>query len=134
MMGVRVMKPSRSGDPYYVFLLIPHPEGIPEEEYRKGRLKFLETYCMVTKLTFPDAIDIVGYATESGTDITRSEDAMYMDTRMWTNEMEAEALSLQKKLDILTNVTKFEWTEYEFPIPSTSARRRQQRKRRKRKK
>ena len=41
MKTARVIKPSRSGDPYYVFLLLPHPEGVSEEEYREGRHKFL---------------------------------------------------------------------------------------------
>ena len=89
---------------------------------------------MVTRLIFPDALDIIGLATESGTDIYRSEDAIYMDTRAWTGEMEAEALSIQEDLGILTSLTMHSGTEYEFPIPSRSARRRQQRKLRSRKK
>lgn len=126
----RVMKPSHPGDPYYVFLLLPHLEGITEEEYREVRYNFLEAHCMVTKLIFSDALDIVGIATESGAEIYRSEDAMYLDAREWTDDMQAEALSLQKDLGILTNLTMHTGTEYEFPVPGQSARRRQQRKRR----
>jgi hypothetical protein len=130
MKTARIIKPSRLGDPYYVFLLLPPLEGITEEEYRIGRYKFLEAHCLVTKLIFPDALDIVGLATESGTDIYRSEDAMYLDAREWNDDMQAEALSLQEDLGILTNLTMYAGTEYEFPIPSKSTRRRQQRKHR----
>ncbi len=54
--ATRVMAPSKKGDPYFVFLLVPHLDGIPSQEYREVRAKFLEAHCMVTKLTFPDAL------------------------------------------------------------------------------
>ena len=133
MKTARVIKPSRPGDPYYVFLLLPHLAEVSENEYREGRYKFLEAYCLVTKLIFPDALDVVGIATESGMGQYRSEDSMYLDAREWKEDMQAEARSLQQDLGILTSLTTYSGTEYEFPILRKSARRRRQVKHRRRK-
>lgn len=111
----RVMLPSKPGDPYYVFLLLPHLASVPYEEYREVRRKFLEACCLVTKLEFPDAQDIIGIATESGRTAEGSEDALYYDARDWTEVERAEAESLQRDLDLLTRVTKVEGTEREYP-------------------
>jgi len=76
-----VSLPASPGDPYYVFLLVAHPEDIEYENYRVGRRNLLEACCLVTKLRFPAALDIVGIATEpmSNLDALSSEDAMYFD-------------------------------------------------------
>ena len=66
---------------------------------------FLEICCQVAKLDFPEALDVVGFATEpSGTD-GRSEDAAYFDARMWTEELAAAARQDKEELNILTNPT-----------------------------
>lgn len=126
--ATRVVSPSKPGDPYYVFLLLPHLTGIPEAEYRKVRRNLLEAYCMVTKLTFPEAQDIVGIATESGTEDYRSEDALYLDARNWTADQQAEAQSLQNDLGLLRQVDKFASKEYEYPASIPKSRRRHKRK------
>jgi hypothetical protein len=126
--STRVMVPSKPGDPYYVFLLIPHFDSIPQSEYREARSKLLEAYCMVTKLTFPAATDIVGIATESGTDEYRSEDALYLDARIWTPDQQIEATSLQADLGLLTKVTKHATKELEYPISAIKPRKRHKRK------
>jgi hypothetical protein len=118
----RVMMPSKPGDPYYIFLLLPHLSSVPYEEYREVRMKLLEACCIVTRLEFPEAEDIVGIATESGRGVKGSEDAFYYDARVWTEEHEAEARSLQKDLDLLTHVTKFQGTEQEYPMARPSPR------------
>jgi len=113
---LRVIIPSYEGDPYIVFLLLPNPPFIKtEEEYREGRRNFLEACCMVTKLKFPDAKDIVGIATESGKSSYRSEDAIYLDAREWTEDLSNEARALQESLSILTDFQRFEETEFEYP-------------------
>jgi len=122
--ATRVMMPSRAGDPYYVFLLLPHLEGIPEPEYREVRRNLLEACLKVTKLTFPDAQDIVGIATETGMDEYRSEDAYYLDARIWTAEHQAESQSLQNDLGILQQIEKFAATEYEYPAAKRKSRKR----------
>lgn len=123
--ATRVLLPSQPGEPYYIFLLLPHPPTLPYEKYREVRGKLLESCCMVVKLKFPDAKDIVGIATETGIDITnRSEDAVYFDARNWTEANQLEAESLQRDLGLLTNVTKFATREHEYPIPRKRRRRR----------
>jgi hypothetical protein len=63
---LRVVKPTKSGEPYYVFLLLPRVDGDTDELYREVRLAFLHDCCFVAKLSFPEAEDIIGIATESG--------------------------------------------------------------------
>ena len=124
MRRTRVIQPSGEGDPYYVFLLLPQFEKQPDDEYRIMRQHFLMACCMVTKLVYPDAQDIIGIATETGSVMNehRSEDALYFDTRYWTEEQQAEAQKLQQNLGILTDVTTFAGVEQEYPsIPGESA-------------
>jgi hypothetical protein len=109
---LRVLKPSRPGDPYWVLLLLPFPKGKPYREYRDVRRAYLDACCRVTKLEHPDALDIVGFATETARGAEGSEDAIYLDARVWTKELEKE---LQRNLEILVRPTMIEGTEYEFP-------------------
>jgi hypothetical protein len=117
MRRTRVLLPSREGDPYYVLLVLPCTEWMSEADYREVRRKMLEACCMVAKLVFPEAQDIVGIATETGSVANdhRSEDSLYLDARWWTEEHQAEAVQLQQDLGLLTNVTKFAGVESEYP-------------------
>lgn len=115
--ATRVLLPSEEGDPFYVFLLLPHLSGVPYEEYREVRGAFLEACCMVTKLKFPHAQDIIGIATETGLGKHRSEDALYLDARTWSTEQQAEAKSLQEDLGLLTETEMFHDTINEYPDP-----------------
>jgi hypothetical protein len=91
--------------------------SVSYEEYRQVRRQLLEALCMVTKHKFPDALDIIGLATEVGIDnATRSEDAVYLDAREWNHEQAAEAESLQRDLGLLESLNKFECKEYEYPL------------------
>jgi hypothetical protein len=125
--AVQVIKPSRRGDPYYVFVLIPHLPSVSYDDYRVGRREFLLAYCKAAKLKFPEANDIVGIATESGRMDNRSdsaEDLIYFDARTWTDEQDrAEAESLRQDLRLLTSVTKFRKKEYDYPIKQQCKRR-----------
>jgi hypothetical protein len=116
-MGVRVITQSWEGDPYYVFLIVPRWEGMPEAEYREGRHKVLGAYCAVGKVQYPDARFITGFATETGhrDDESRSEDLVYLDTTDWTPEQEAEARSLQQDFGLLTRTQRFSGTVKEYP-------------------
>ncbi len=72
----------------------------------------------MTKLVCPDALDIVGLATETGINTEpRSEDALNLDTRYWTEEMEAQARAAQEKSGLLINLTMFRDKVSEFPLP-----------------
>ncbi len=118
MKCARVIEPSRPGDPYYVLLILPHPHGMSDEAYREGRLSYLVAYCMITKLLYPQALDIVGIATEASSTLAerRSEDALYLDARNWKEEQQAEAGSLQRDMGLLTNLTKFSGVVRDYPL------------------
>ena len=113
--AVRVIKPSVSGDPYWVFVLLPEHERVPYKMYREARHNLLYANCMVTKLIYPDADDILGVATEPGEGETRSEDLLYIDGRAWSEQDKAEAQRLQDELGLLTNVRQFSDTVKEYP-------------------
>jgi hypothetical protein len=67
---------------------------------------------------FPEALDIVGFATETGVQTApRSEDFLHLNARVWNQEMEAHARQLQADLRLLTNFTTFKDKFAEFPIP-----------------
>ena len=83
--------------------------------------RFLEAACMVAKLKFPDAKDIVGFATESGRDLDgRSEDVMYLDTSQWSPEKQAAAQDFQTTLGILVNPTEHQLKAKEYPEVAAS--------------
>lgn len=113
--AVRVVRPSHPGDPYYAFLLLSHPAWATDEEYREVRRNFLYAYCLATKLAYPDAEDIVGIATETGMDASRSEDAIYYDARRWTEDKRDEAERLVADLGLLRETRQFAGVEYEYP-------------------
>lgn len=123
--SVRIVVPSKKGDPYYVFLIVPHIYGTTESDYRKVRMKLLESYSLVVKHDFPDAEDIVGIATEPLTIIDyRSEDAIYFDARIWTPEQEEESKRLKRDLSLLENTKTYRSKEFEFPSASKKPRKR----------
>jgi hypothetical protein len=112
----RIMFPMRPGGSFYVFLAFPHPPFASERDYREVRLKLLEALCLVTRLKYPEARDIVGLATEAGDVTRRSEDVLYLDGSCWSEELQAEAESLQRDLGLLTNLTgPFSATVKEYP-------------------
>ena len=117
---LRVLAPSRAGDPYFVLLLLPQLPGHSYEENRMVRLKFLEICCQVVKLDYPDALDVVGFASETVANSAngRSEDAAYFDARQWNEEMAAQAARDKVSLKILTppTTTMRKGTEYDYPI------------------
>ena len=127
-LGARVMAPSRTGDPYYVFLLLPRSENQQINEYREMRRDILQSYCMVIKYKFPDAQDIVGFATESGRREYGSEDLIYLDAREWTEENQATAQNFHDEIGLLKTTNRFAEKEFEFPVEKTKKRKRQRRR------
>lgn len=119
--ATRVLTPYRAGEPYYAFLLLPVPEGMMHREYRELRAAFLDALLKVVKLTYPDAQDIVGIASESGLWTTpRSEDAGYLDARDWCDELQADAVECQKHLGLLTKTVTRRVHAEEFPVTSVA--------------
>jgi len=114
--AVRVTKPEGRVGTYFCFLLLPR-YTMREETYRQIRGEHLEALLRVTKLVFPEALDIVGIATESGHDFkNRSEDVMYLDARGWTTQEQEHASELQKNFKLLIDVKMHSAKEHEFPI------------------
>ena len=76
----------------------------------------------VVKLKFPDALDIVGFATESGrVDVGHgSEDAAYLDARNWTPERDADARKVQVNGQILLDPQRLEAKIAEYPVSGTA--------------
>jgi hypothetical protein len=119
---IRVIPPWKNGDPYFVFLVFPIRQDRSYKENRQVRINFLEACCRVVKLRYPDAVDIVGVATESGRMEREggSEDSCYLDTRIWTEENEREAKELQSELAILVNPSPKPIHVREYPESTTT--------------
>jgi hypothetical protein len=118
MRRTQVFPPMEPGEPYFVLLLLPHLPDMTDEEYREERRNFLLACCRVVKLQFPDAEDIVGFATESGIgrpDDLRSEDALFYNARRWDEAEREAALKAQEELGLLTNATVKRSTVKEYP-------------------
>jgi hypothetical protein len=118
MRRLRVMAPSRPSDPYFVLLAFPEHKDVSYELNRDVRRGFLEACCGVVKLDFPEALDVVGFATETVDAEGRSEDYAYFDARDWTEEDAEQARRDKKALNILTRATRIEDTEYDYPEPN----------------
>jgi hypothetical protein len=116
----RVVKPSRDGDPYYVFLLLPRYPSIEEKDYRAIRSRLLREYCMVVKFHYRDAQHIIGIATEplDGIDY-RSEDFVHLDATEWNEDLNEQARAIKKELGIFVNVETFVGREEEYPVEAS---------------
>ena len=116
---IRVVPATYPGDPFWVLLLFPAPERIranlPYDLYRERRRTYLSCCLSVTKLLHPEALDIVGFATESGRREIGSEDAAYLDARSWTAEDRDRAQTMQKELGILVRPNMVGVRAWEFP-------------------
>ena len=114
----RIILPDRDKYPYYVFLLVPETADVPYEKYREMRREMLLAHCLITKLDFPNAKDIIGIATESGRTGEGSEDLIYYDATDWTDKDRKNAEKIKSDLiraNLLNPRHKFEKTEYEYP-------------------
>jgi len=98
MRSTRTLLPSNPGDPHYLFLLLPRHKNIEDKIYREVRGNLLQKYCMITKLKFPDAIHVIGIATESGLTKERSEDFLYLNARNWTEKENKQAQEFETEL------------------------------------
>ena len=115
--ATRIIKPSRPGDPYFVFLLLPYYHGLAESEYRQARAALLREHMLVVKLQYPDARHVVGIATETRLrDDYRSEDFLHVDVTEWNADLEALAQRSKDDLGIFTNVTTSIGREQEYPV------------------
>jgi hypothetical protein len=120
----RLLKPSRPGDPYYLFLLLPRYSSVDEKDYRRVRSHLLREYCLVVKLHFPDAQQIIGIATEPLDDNeSRSEDFVHLDATEWNEDLERQARASKRDLGIFVDVKTFAGREQEYPVKEKEANR-----------
>lgn len=118
--AVRLVHPSNPGDPFYVFLLLDRDVTRANmEEYRKIRQDLLVAYCMVTKLKFPKAKDVIGIATETGVSVYRSEDIVHYDAREWSAEDKKQAEFFHIEGGLLKDISMSYSKEREFPLPDS---------------
>lgn len=120
----RVMEPSNVGDPHYVFLFVKRQPDLSDAEYRNLRMNLLSDYCHVTKLRFPQAIHIIGIASEAGIVPRRSEDCLYLNASDWNAEAEAKAREIQQRFGLLKQVKPGREREHEYPVDHTGKPRR----------
>jgi hypothetical protein len=112
----RIAEPTGPGDPYYLFQMFPWDADVEARRNRERRMSFLRESCGVLKLVFPDALDVIGIATEAGNDkLHRSEDAVYYDARQWSTEDETAAKEFQSRSGVLTKHKRAFISEKEYP-------------------
>jgi hypothetical protein len=115
---LRVVPPSRRGDPYYAFLILAQPSYAPSyEEYRAVRGQLLYECCRTVKLHYPEAENIVGVATEPLWCEERSEDVVYFDARTFTAEDRKDAQRVANELGLLKKTQRFSSRVREYPVP-----------------
>jgi SEC-C motif len=120
----RLLKPSRPGDPYFLFLLLPRYPSVEEKDYRRVRTQLLRDYCQVAKLHFPDAQHIIGIATEPLDDNDRrSEDFVHLDATEWSERLNEQARSIKRDLGIFEDTHTFAGREQEYPVEAGASKR-----------
>jgi hypothetical protein len=81
----------------------------------------LAAYCHIAKLQYPQLLDIVGIATEPADHTSRSEDLAYLDARNWDDAAQEEARELQRNTGLMTNLSKTNYHDNEYPkVPKTT--------------
>lgn len=114
----RVAIPERPGDPHYVFFLAGRRPHIAEDDYPRYRQSRLNAFCHITKVLYPEAEDIVGIATETGTDTRKfSYDLTLIDGRLWTQDDQEHWSEMQKTVGFLHEATLDRMSTVEFPEP-----------------
>lgn len=114
--NIRFVVPLEENGVYYVLMTLSKGSSQSEEEYRAFRGEYLYVCCLVVRLVYPDAKDIVGFATEPRyNSIESSEDAIYFDGSDWNKKLEKTTKRLQKDLNILINPKQTVVSDSEFP-------------------
>ncbi len=112
---LRTICPSFPGDPYYAFVTFKHDPSLTEEQYRQRRFDLLHACCLITHYRFPDAMDIVGLATEPGHLNERSEDLCYLNGREWNQQDTEQARFLEKTLNLGKDMRAIASIVHEYP-------------------
>ena len=95
---MRCLVPSGSEETNWIFVFVPRLSTMSYEEYRERRAAVLETECRLLKHRHPGVKHIVGIAGEAGLNhLDRSEDLIYFDARIWSDEDERTAAEIHRQ-------------------------------------
>lgn len=95
---MRCLVPPDVDETSWLFVFVPRLSSMTYEEYRERRGAVLETECRLLKHRHPNVKDIVGIAAEAGmSHFDRSEDMMYFNARIWSEEDKRTAAELSHK-------------------------------------
>ena len=107
---------SKPNEAWWTFLVMRRSPSVKREKYREMRINYLKWQCMVLRHMHPSALDIVGIAVDPQEgEIT--EDALYLDGRSWSKELDDEALEIRRLGSIFTAGVRMERRHWEYPIP-----------------
>lgn len=95
--GTRIIYEPDVPDVCYILFLLPKTAKISDEEYRERRRNMLQDYCRIVKTDFPRVLQVIGIAHESSDTEYSSEDFIYLDASIWSDEDQKEALRLKKE-------------------------------------
>jgi hypothetical protein len=101
--------------PTHAYVLLIAGQETSHPEYRERRAALLAAYCRVAKLENPQLLDIAGIATEPVDHTSRSEDLVYLDVRHWDDVAQEEARELQRNTGLMTNLTRKNYHDNEYP-------------------
>jgi hypothetical protein len=101
--------------PHYILLVYCPIIGISYEKNREIRRILLEHYCKKTKIRFPKAKDIVGFATDSIDSKSVSEDLLYFDARDWTLKDTKETMEIDREFGLISKSRKHKSKIIEYP-------------------
>lgn len=113
-----VDKPDENGLLYF-FLILSTRNFKSDENYRKARRKMLEDHAFIYKYVNPEALHIIGLATEVENYRGRSKDLIYLDCSNWNGDMQLDAKNTHDRyaeLNLFGNNQQYVKThEVEYP-------------------
>lgn len=112
--GIRTVLPEDPQDTIYVLIAMSNPD-MTEERFRLHRRGYLSDYCKVVAWKHRHCQRIIGLATEVGIGDRRSYDLVHLETREWTDEMEAEARQIQATRAMFTRTSARPFHNEEYP-------------------
>lgn len=124
--GVRLLLSPTNPETMYIWLVVPvfdHFESY--QVYREYRAGLLLAYCQSAKILRPERRIIVGVATDPPGSNGGSEDMIYIDTAIWSEDDYAEALDIRERFGLFQdeNITEKRRTHYQYPIDRASTNR-----------
>jgi len=116
-----VIMPSEPDDPIWVFLVLPEYTEHDYETYRRDRMDGLALHLQIVGHLYPHHKHVCGIATSPLRDGEISEDFLYMDTSLWTDEDRAEAQRAFEDNGIFKETGVTRGIERDYPISAESA-------------